>query len=182
LDAWPDYFLSHLGCWLYSHWLENLFPYNICFTESKIIQLAEGRKLFDAAFRAILKDSSKKPDGFELSDHQMVPSKGVLHDWVYTDGGSWVQWEETLEPAVSDSKGALVLTPETTCMQFFLKTCLDCHFPILFVGPTGTGKSEVTLDHLLSLPPEECTSNIVNFSARTSAKLTLDLVMDKLTK
>jgi dynein heavy chain, axonemal len=111
----------------------------------------------------------------------MVPtSKGNLHDWVYTDSGGWVQWEETLEPR--DGRAALVMTPETTCMQYFLKLCLDCHFPILFVGPTGTGKSAVTLDHLLSLPAEECTSNIVNFSARTSAGLTLDLIMDKLTK
>jgi dynein heavy chain, axonemal len=139
--------------------------------------------LFDTAFRAALKDNRKKPEGFELSEHQMVPNKGVLHDWVFTDSGGWVQWEDTLETRGSTSgKAALVMTPETTCMQYFLKTCLDCHLPILFVGPTGTGKSAVTLDHLLSLPAEECTSNIVNFSARTSAALTLDLVMDKLTK
>ncbi|XP_065334185.1 dynein axonemal heavy chain 3 [Cloeon dipterum] len=143
---------------------------------------AEGRKLFDAGFRAVLKDSSKKPEGFELADHQMIPNKGVLHDWVYTDGGGWVPWEEILESGDSAAGRALVMTPETTCMQFFLKLCLECQFPILFVGPTGTGKSAVTLDHLLSLPPEDCTSNVVNFSARTSAALTLDLIMDKLTK
>jgi dynein heavy chain, axonemal len=110
----------------------------------------------------------------------MVPSKGVLHDYAYTDSGGWVPWEETIDPNAKG--GALVLTPETICMKYFLTFCLDCHYPILFVGPTGTGKSAVTLDHLLSLPSEECTSNIVNFSARTSAALTLDLIMDKLTK
>lgn len=96
-----------------------------------------------------------------------------------------MQWEDTLDTkgrGSNSGKAALVMTPETTCMQYFLKTCLDCQLPVLFVGPTGTGKSAVTLDHLLSLPAEECTSNIVNFSARTSAALTLDLVMDKLTK
>lgn len=48
-------------------------------------------------FRALLKDNSRKPEGFELSEHQLIPNKGVVHEWCYTDNGSWVQWEETLE-------------------------------------------------------------------------------------
>jgi roadblock/LC7 domain-containing protein len=58
--------------------------------------LAEGRKEFNTMFRTLLKDNSRKPEGFELNDNQLIPSKGVLHAWAYTDDGSWVEWEDTL--------------------------------------------------------------------------------------
>ncbi|KAF4522383.1 hypothetical protein B566_EDAN012965 [Ephemera danica] len=144
---------------------------------------AEGRKAFDSMFRIVLKDNSRKPEGFELGETQLIPSKGTLHEWAYTDDGTWVQWEDTIQiDDDAQSNKMLVSTPETACMQFFLRTCLGSRLPVLFVGPTGTGKSVVTVDHLLSLPSDDYLSNIVNFSARTSANLALDLIMDKLIK
>ena len=50
------------------------------------------------------------------------------------------------------------------------------------VGPTGTGKSAVAVNHLLSLDDTLYSSNIINFSAQTSSKLTQEMITSKLDK
>lgn len=52
--------------------------------------------------------------------------------------------------------------------------------PLLFVGPTGTGKSAIVLNYLVSLPREKYLENVINFSARTNAPQTQEIVMSKL--
>lgn len=69
---------------------------------------------------------------------------------------------------------------ETARQLFFLRTYLAHEIPMLFVGPTGTGKSVINLSFLVKLPKEQYTPNCINFSARTSANQTQDIIMSKL--
>lgn len=74
----------------------------------------------------------------------------------------------------------IIPTVETARQSFFLKTYLDHEIPMLFVGPTGTGKSAITNNFLLHLPKNIYLPNCLNFSARTSAYQTQDIIMSKL--
>ncbi|PNI91684.1 DNAH3 isoform 3 [Pan troglodytes] len=74
----------------------------------------------------------------------------------------------------------IIPTMETARQSFFLKTYLDHEIPMLFVGPTGTGKSAITNNFLLHLPKNTYLPNCINFSARTSANQTQDIIMSKL--
>lgn len=74
----------------------------------------------------------------------------------------------------------IIPTTETARQLFFLRTYVAHEVPALFVGPTGTGKSVITANFLMSLPKENYTPNCINFSARTSANQTQDIIMSKL--
>lgn len=76
----------------------------------------------------------------------------------------------------------IIQTNDTARQTFFLQTYLQHELPMLFVGPTGTGKSAITNNYLLQLPKETYIPNCINFSARTSANQTQDIVMSKLDK
>lgn len=80
-------------------------------------------------------------------------------------------------PQVSE---LIVPTMETARQTFFLKTYVDHEIPMLFVGPTGTGKSAITNSFLIQLPKAKYTPNFINFSARTTANQTQDIIMSKL--
>lgn len=67
----------------------------------------------------------------------------------------------------------IIQTNESLCQRYFLKLCLANSLPILFVGPTGTGKSAIVLDHLISMPRDKFLPNIINFSARTTSMMVI---------
>ena len=49
----------------------------------------------------------------------------------------------------------IIPTNETARQTFFLDTYLSHEVPMLFVGPTGTGKSAITNNYLIGLPKEK---------------------------
>lgn len=71
-------------------------------------------------------------------------------------------------------------TNEVLMQKFFMKKLLERSIPILFIGPTGTGKSSVVLNYLINLPKDKYIENVINFSAYTSAAQTQEVVMSKL--
>uniref|UniRef100_A0A6I8PID9 Dynein axonemal heavy chain 3 n=1 Tax=Ornithorhynchus anatinus TaxID=9258 RepID=A0A6I8PID9_ORNAN len=74
----------------------------------------------------------------------------------------------------------IIPTMETARQTFFLNVYLKHEVPALFVGPTGTGKSAITNNFLFHLPKAKYMPNCINFSARTSANQTQDIIMSKL--
>lgn len=88
-----------------------------------------------------------------------------------------VFWKFVFHFQVSD---LIIPTMETARQLFFLRTYLAHEIPTLFVGPTGTGKSVINKSFLVALPKEQYTPNCINFSARTSANQTQDIIMAKL--
>ena len=64
---------------------------------------------------------------------------------------------------------------ETALQTFPKKTDVETETPMLFVGPTGTGKSAITKSDLIQRP--KYTPKFIIFSARTTANQTQDIIM-----
>ncbi|XP_067915582.1 dynein axonemal heavy chain 3-like [Heterodontus francisci] len=76
----------------------------------------------------------------------------------------------------------IVNTTKTAMQTYFLEKLLLQDKPLLFVGPTGTGKTAVTNSFLQQLPPEKYTICQISFSAQTSANQTQDIILTRLEK
>jgi len=48
----------------------------------------------------------------------------------------------------------IIPTVDTARQSYFLNVYLSHQVPLLFVGPTGTGKTAITSNYLLQLPKE----------------------------
>uniref|UniRef100_A0A8W4FGK9 Dynein axonemal heavy chain 3 n=1 Tax=Sus scrofa TaxID=9823 RepID=A0A8W4FGK9_PIG len=175
-------------------WLQGLFLFALVWTVAGTIN-TDSRKKFDLFFRNLIMgmdDNNPRPKSVKLTKNNIFPERGSIYDFYFLKqgGGHWCTWteyitkeEETIptHPVfVAQVSELIIPTMETARQTFFLKTYLDHEIPILFVGPTGTGKSVITNNFLLHLPKNTYMPNFINFSARTSANQTQDIIMSKL--
>ncbi|XP_036755222.2 dynein axonemal heavy chain 3 isoform X5 [Manis pentadactyla] len=171
-------------------WLQGLFLFALVWTVAGSIN-ADSRKKFDLFFRNLIMgmdDNNPRPKSVKLTKNNIFPEKGSIYDFYFLKqgGGHWFTWTEYITkeeeniPANAKVSELIIPTMETARQSFFLKTYLDHEIPMLFVGPTGTGKSAITNNFLLCLPKNTYLPNCINFSARTSANQTQDIIMSKL--
>uniref|UniRef100_A0A8I3RUY3 Dynein axonemal heavy chain 3 n=1 Tax=Canis lupus familiaris TaxID=9615 RepID=A0A8I3RUY3_CANLF len=171
-------------------WLQGLFLFALVWTVAGTIN-AESRKKFDLFFRNLIMgmdDKNPRPKSVKLTKNNIFPDRGSIYDFYFLKqgGGHWYTWTEYITkeeeniPANAKVSELIIPTMETARQSFFLKTYLDHEIPVLFVGPTGTGKSVITNNFLLRLPKNTYLPNFINFSARTSANQTQDIIMSKL--
>ncbi|XP_032957944.1 dynein axonemal heavy chain 3 isoform X1 [Rhinolophus ferrumequinum] len=171
-------------------WLQGLFLFALVWTVASTINTG-GRRKFDLFFRNLimgLDDNNPRPKSVKLTKNNIFPERGSIYDFYFLKKGSghWATWteyitkEEEIIPTNAKVSELIIPTVETARQSFFLKTYLDHEIPVLFVGPTGTGKSAIINNFLLHLPKTTYLPNFINFSARTSANQTQDIIMSKL--
>uniref|UniRef100_A0A4W3H1L8 Dynein axonemal heavy chain 12 n=1 Tax=Callorhinchus milii TaxID=7868 RepID=A0A4W3H1L8_CALMI len=152
----------------------------------------DGRVKMDQFLREIL--SGKNPE-HRLPDaigkwECPFDDKGLVYDFMYElkGRGRWVHWTETIKNInLSDKKikvqDIIVPTMDTVRYTYLMDLCITNGKPLLFVGPTGTGKSVYVQDKLMhNLDKELFLPFFVNFSARTSANQTQNIIMSRLDK
>ncbi|NXN95540.1 DYH3 protein, partial [Rhinopomastus cyanomelas] len=173
-------------------WLQGLFMFSLVWTVGGIID-ADSRKKFDLFYRNLLMGKNEEnpcPKSVKLTRNTVFPEKGSVYDFYFHKHGSgqWKMWteyitkeEQVISPGAKVSE-LIIPTMETARQMFFLKAYVEHDVPLLFVGPTGTGKSAITNNFLLKLPKQKYIPSFINFSARTSANQTQDIVMSKLDK
>eukprot|EP00055_Hartaetosiga_balthica_P018142 m.129163 g.129163 ORF g.129163 m.129163 type:complete len:2586 (+) comp9459_c1_seq4:2-7759(+) len=147
---------------------------------------AESRKKFDECFRELLSGANEeapKPKNLKFTKQTIPPDRGTVFDF-YFEANQWHGWLDLVGsqqiPEDANPNNLIIPTVETARQVYFLDTHLKFKMPILFVGPTGTGKSAIINNHLLSLPKEKFMPNTVTFSARTTASQTQDIILSKL--
>ncbi|XP_071452908.1 dynein axonemal heavy chain 1-like [Hetaerina americana] len=133
----------------------------------------------------------------EFNDGPSFPMEGIVYDYRLHDGGfteatesgepcepKWLSWMQGVGPykilpnmRYSDIE---VPTMDTVRSSTLLGMLIGGEYPTLCVGPTGTGKTVVAKAKIISDLPKNFLSDIIIFSARTSANQTQDLIDSKL--
>ncbi|XP_047461369.1 dynein axonemal heavy chain 3 [Mugil cephalus] len=171
-------------------WLQALFLFAVVWSLGGTIT-GDSRKKFDVFYRTLIAgmdDEHPRPKSVKLKKNNIFPERGTVYDYYFhKDGqGQWNVWtdsitnEENVIPAQANVSYLIIPTMETARQRFFLNTYLAHEIPMLFVGPTGTGKSVINKSVLVTLPKEQYMPNCIDFSARTSANQTQDIIMAKL--
>eukprot|EP00762_Andalucia_godoyi_P000179 ANDGO_02454.mRNA.1 Dynein-1-beta heavy chain len=152
------------------------------------------RPKFDAFLRRVLNSDTPDPYG-NLSTslprmlQMKLPAKETLFDYVFDPAKlEWVRWADRLPAEVqipSDASFSEILVPTVDMARysFLLQLLIRHQKPVMFCGPTGTGKSVYIKDVLLSkLDQNQFVPMFVNFSAQTSANQVQNIIDGKLDK
>ena len=175
--------------------IESIFIFSLVWSIGCTAGDEEGREHYDVFLRAAVKgelDSYVGPSGERYNlpedipaEHvsmvsPMIPDKGEtsLHDWYFDiKTGDWRLWTDLMDtspiPLDSQLRKIIVPTIDTVRYTYLLDLGVKHNQPVLFVGPTGTGKSVYIQQYLNDLPMDQFVSPIlVGFSARTTGPST----------
>ncbi|NXK36347.1 DYH7 protein, partial [Piprites chloris] len=152
----------------------------------------DSRIIFDNFLRDMLSEKSATETAPTSVGKWECPfeEKGLVYDYMYElkGKGSWVHWNAFIEQISYSDKNVkiqdiIVPTMDTVRYTYLLELFITHGKPLLLVGPTGTGKSVYVKDKLMNnLERELYFPFFINFSARTSANQTQNIIMARLDK
>ncbi|XP_019508320.1 PREDICTED: dynein heavy chain 12, axonemal [Hipposideros armiger] len=151
----------------------------------------DGRLVFDSFLRLIILGNENNPVPESVGKWEChFDEKGLVYDYMYElkNRGRWVHWTELIKSTNLGNKRVkiqdiIVPTMDTIRYTFLMNLSITYAKPLLFVGPTGTGKSVYVKDKLMNhLEKDKYFPFYVNFSARTSANQVQNIIMARLDK
>ncbi|KAI4563747.1 hypothetical protein MJG53_016321 [Ovis ammon polii x Ovis aries] len=152
----------------------------------------DGRIVFDIYIRMVImgKDENNPIPESVGKWECNFDEKGLVYDYMYElkHRGRWVHWNELIKSTSLGNKRVkiqdiIVPTMDTIRYTFLMDLSITYAKPLLFVGPTGTGKSVYVKDKLMNhLEKNLYFPFYVNFSARTSANQVQNIIMARLDK
>eukprot|EP00076_Gallus_gallus_P026085 XP_015148872.1 dynein heavy chain 12, axonemal isoform X4 [Gallus gallus] len=153
---------------------------------------SDSRIIFDTFLRETLAGKSGTSPVPKVVGKWECPfeEKGLVYDYVYEmkGRGRWVHWNGFIKNVDYSGKNVkiqdiIVPTMDTVRYTYLMELFVTHGKPLLLVGPTGTGKSVYVKDKLMNnLDGERYFPFFINFSARTSANQTQNIIMARLDK
>jgi dynein heavy chain len=148
----------------------------------------KSRKNFSAFFKALIDGKSENtPKNVKVG----FPEEGTIYDYFCEKDRNgcavWKLWIDTIGnfsiPSKTKFNSITIPTVDTARYSYLLDLLIYNNKQVLFVGPTGTGKSVYINNKLInSLPKDQFTPIFINFSAQTSANQTQEILISKLDK
>jgi len=168
-------------------WLQSIVLFSLVWGVGACTDEA-GRVAFDNVLRRLLVGDNPKELGPWLGGEsvpvtQLFPEGRLVHDLAFCKAThKWIPWAELdaeafnrkADPSAS-FESIIVPTQDTLRYTYLLDHLVRKGHPVLFVGPTGTGKSAYVKGYLHS-QAESLTACLINFSAQTSENQTQDIL------
>ncbi|KAF4662797.1 hypothetical protein FOZ61_002166 [Perkinsus olseni] len=145
----------------------------------------ESRKIFDAKLRSLLKHEVEDSEHFKRVE-PALPDRGSVYDYFFdVQQCKWLPWADTVTaeqqfPAGASPESIIVRTLDNIRYSFIANHCIDNRIPLLFCGPTGTGKTAYMQGAILSRDKATTVPIFLGFSAQTQCAQTQDQVDVKL--
>ncbi|XP_069580748.1 dynein axonemal heavy chain 12 [Brachyistius frenatus] len=153
---------------------------------------ADSREKFSDFFRVTVSGETEGHPIPESVGKWQCPmdEKGLVYDYFYEfkGKGKWLHWNNAIKDVNLGDKNTkvqeiIVPTIDTVRYTYLMDLCITYGVPSLFVGPTGTGKSVYVKEKLMNnLDKDSYLPFFINFSARTSANQTQNIIMSRLDK
>ncbi|NXE11184.1 DYH7 protein, partial [Lophotis ruficrista] len=193
IRAW---IMVHTICQLFSQ-LPIFLPFQGCFAFATVWSIGgtcdgDSRIIFDKFLRETLSGKSgTNPVPTSVGKWECpFEEKGLVYDYLYElkGRGCWVHWNGFIKNISYSDKNVkiqdiIVPTMDTVRYTYLMELFITHGKPLLLVGPTGTGKSVYVKDKLMNnLEKERYFPFFINFSARTSANQTQNIIMARLDK
>lgn len=169
------FFLKHT-C-LVLQCIEPFFTFAIIWSLGASVDL-DGRGKFDAYMRKAFAENKllkPPPESLSVYAYSFDPVKMV-----------WIEWMQTIPTYICDPQKPfaeiIVPTVDSVSYTYVIHQLLQIGKHVLCVGETGTGKTLYVRDKLLNHMDPLYVPVFINFSARTSANQTQDLIDSKVEK
>ncbi|XP_021341821.1 dynein heavy chain 12, axonemal-like isoform X1 [Mizuhopecten yessoensis] len=172
----------HLRTWITSSVLFSI-PWSI----AAVVDV-DGREKFDHFYKDIVggkMDQYPMPKAVGKLEVPLPSEQNVYNVFFEQKArGLWKPWidlNKGLDTGNKKIREMLVPTIDTARYNFLMNLCIEHGRAILFVGPTGTGKSVYVQEKLMNnLDKDRFLPAFVNFSAQTSANQTQNIIMSRL--
>jgi dynein heavy chain len=150
------------------------------------------RDKFDCFIRDLFKGKNVMcgiPPSIDKSEPVLSwPENNTVYDYVFSrEKNEWQTWISMIPsdfaiPPKARFNEIIIPTLDTVRYRQILKVLVEGGKHVLFVGPTGTGKSLSISDTLLNFLSSNFSPLSITFSAQTSAKQTQAIIESKLEK
>ncbi|KAL0238939.1 hypothetical protein PCE1_004630 [Barthelona sp. PCE] len=146
--------------------IENCFLFAVVWSFGSTSSLEDREKFSEFLQNCISPKKGNPKHIFKMP----IPSMGSVFDF-YWSGTAWESWltlerkkkksknedfeddfdeEEDDDALTIDVAGVLIPTTDTLCYNYLLTKLINANHPVLFVGPTGVGKSAIINDHIFT--------------------------------
>ncbi|KAL5267409.1 hypothetical protein ACHWQZ_G004450 [Mnemiopsis leidyi] len=172
---------------LFKDWSATALIFSVLWSIGGCLPL-DSRIRFSEMLRNFCLDKETRPDAIKIDKNNIYPEKGTGFDYQFLveNKTAWRPWHDgskfSIPEDCSNVSSVIIPTKETQIIRYFLDLFVKHSQPLLVVGPTGTGKSAVSVNYLLGLDEKKYSSNIINFSAQTTSQLTQEMIVSKLDK
>ena len=132
----------------------------------------EDRIILDTQIK-YLSGLSSAPVGSKATAGQLPNEKPLLFDHVFQpELDQWIQWDDLIPSYEHDRSkrftDIFVPTIDTIRLEWLMKSMLDIHQPVLFVGDTGSSKTATIRSYIRHFDSNYNILNL-NFSSRTKS-------------